>query len=143
VTPALPRVALVDLTGASERLDGVLRGRVALVSLWATWCEACAQEFDALERLSRRAETRGATVVAVAVGEKREHVAEFVKWRGLTVQQLVDEEFHFADALGARRVPATLVIDRAGNILYSGGALDESALAALRTALDAQVARTP
>jgi peroxiredoxin len=140
VAASLPAVELVDLQGAPERLEGVLGGRVAVVSLWATWCEACAREFDALKRLAGRAEARGATVVAVAVGEKREHVAEFVKWRGLAYRQLVDEEFHFADALGARRVPATLVVDRDGRILYSGGALDEQALAALRSALDAHVA---
>jgi hypothetical protein len=32
-------------------------------------------------------------------------------------------------------VPTTLVVDRAGHVVYSGGALDERALAAFRTAL--------
>ncbi len=133
-------MALTSLDGAPRRLDEILRGRVAVVSLWATWCEACAGEFDALARLSARAEARGAAVVAVAVGEPHDAVAKFVAWRGLKYPQLVDEEFHFADALGQRRVPATLVIDRAGRVTYVGGALDEPALAALRSALDAQVA---
>ena len=44
------------------------------------------------------------------------------------------------DRLGQRRVPATLVVDRQGHVTYVGGALDEPALAALRAALDAQVA---
>jgi peroxiredoxin len=108
--------------------------------LWATWCEACVAEFDALGRLSARAESRGATVIAVAVGEPHEKVAAFAKWRGLKYAQLVDEDFHFADALGQRRVPATLIVDRAGRVTYAGGALDEPALAALRAAIDSRVA---
>lgn len=137
---AVPSVMLTTLEGSPERLDAIVHGRVAVVSLWATWCEACAGEFAALGRLAEQAEARGATVVAVAVGEPHGQVAKFVAWRGLRYHQLVDEEFRFADALGQRRVPATLIVDRAGRVVFAGGALDETALAALRTALDAQVA---
>jgi len=136
----LPAVALTALDGSPARLDELVRGRVAVVSLWATWCEACATEFEALGRLASRAESRGAAVIAVAVGEPHEKVAAFVKWRGLKYAQLADEEFHFADALGQRRVPATLLVDRNGRVTYVGGALDEPALAALRAALDSQLA---
>jgi len=58
-----------------------------------------------------------------------------VQRQRLPYAQLVDERFRFADALGQERVPATLVIDRTGRIVFSGGALDDSALAALRAAL--------
>jgi hypothetical protein len=51
----------------------------------------------------------------------------------------VDPNFALADALGERRVPATLVVDRSGHIVYRGGALDGAGLAALRRAT--QVAR--
>ena len=32
---------VVTLSGQSTEVASVARGRVALVSLWATWCEAC------------------------------------------------------------------------------------------------------
>jgi peroxiredoxin len=136
----LPAVELLTLDGQPTRLQQALEGRVALVAVWATWCEACATEFEALTRLSERAGARGAVVVAVAVGEKRSTVAEFVARRGLRYPQLVDEDFRLADALGQTRVPATLVVDRDGRILFSGGTLDESAIAALRGALEKNVA---
>jgi peroxiredoxin len=137
---ALPSVNLVTLEGQPARLPEVLAGQVALVAVWATWCEACATEFEPLARLAERAGARGAVVIAVAVGEKRAAVAEFVARRGLRYPQLVDEDFRLADALGATRVPATLVVDRQGRIVFAGGILDEKALAALRAALDARVA---
>jgi peroxiredoxin len=110
-----------------------------MVTLWATWCDACVGEIDVLERLQRQAGARvDAVVVGVAVGETREHVAAFAQKRGLVYAQLVDENFRLADALGEPRVPATLVVDRAGHIVFRGGALDTSSLAAFRSALGAR-----
>ena len=136
----LPAVELLTLEGQPTHLQKALEGKVALVAVWATWGEACATEFEALERLAERASPRGGVVLAVAVGEKRSTVAEFVARRGLKYSQLVDEEFRLADALGQSRVPATLVIDRDGRIIYTGGTLDDSALAAMRGALEKNVA---
>jgi hypothetical protein len=79
----------------------------------------------------------------VAVGEARETVAAFARSRGLGYARWVDQDFHFADALGERRIPATLVVDRAGRIVYRGGSLDAPAIAAFRRALAATPAVEP
>jgi peroxiredoxin len=129
--PSLAPVQLVTLDGRATAIRDALGGRPALLSLWATWCEACAGEFEPLARLSNRAAALGGVVLAVAIGEPREKVAEFVKTHQLAYPQLVDEQFHFADSLGQKRVPATLVIDRDGRVVHVGGALDETALTAL------------
>ena len=110
-------------------------GKAALVSFWATWCDACALEFDALNRLDDRARSSGGLVIGVAVGEPRDKAADFARRRGLRYAQLVDEGFALADALGQRKLPATLVLDRQGRVVWSGGALGEEALAAFRAAL--------
>ena len=133
---ALPSTPLVGLDGDPTDLATVVRGRVALVSLWATWCDACAEEMDALNRLQARASARvDALVVTVAVGETRDSAGAFARRRGLSCVQLVDQDFLLADALGQREVPATLVVDRLGRIVFRGGALDAAGLAAFRAAL--------
>ncbi len=132
----LPRATVVTLAGEPTDLARVARGRVALVSLWATWCDACSKEFDALNRLSSRAASHGdALVVGVAVGEPRGTVDAFVRRHRVLYSQLVDEDFRLADALGQHDVPATLVVDRSGHIVYRGEALDGNALAAFRRTL--------
>jgi peroxiredoxin len=131
----LPAVELRTLDGKPARLDEIARGRPALVSLWATWCDACTREFDALTRLDEAARGAGATVIAIAVGEPHALVQSFVQRRALPYAQLVDERFQLADAIGQNRVPATLVLGRDGRVVYRGGAFDESALAAFRAAL--------
>jgi peroxiredoxin len=136
---ALPSTPLLTLDGAATDLRSIVHGRVAVVSFWATWCDACVDEIEALRRLQTQASARGdAVVIGIAVGEPRETVAAFARRRGLPYAQLVDEGFRLADALGQERVPATLVIDRSGRIVFRGGALDPAGLAAFRSALDAQ-----
>jgi peroxiredoxin len=133
-----PDTPLVTLAGDTTDLARAAGGRVALVSLWATWCDGCSREIDALTRLDAHAKERGdAVVIAVAVGEERGHVGAFVQERALPYVQLVDEEFRLADALGERRVPATLVLDRGGRVVFRGSALDSAALSALRRAIEA------
>jgi peroxiredoxin len=128
---------VVTLSGEPTQVARVAHGRVALVSLWATWCDSCQREMEALNRLDASTGPAGdAVVIGVAVGEPRETVAAFVRRRGLRYTQLVDEEYRFADSVGERRVPATLVLDREGRIVYRGDALDVRGLEALRDAVE-------
>ena len=136
---ALPTVPVMTLEGKPTDLPTLVRGRVAVLSFWATWCDVCVGEIDALARLQAQAVDRGdAVVIGVAVGEARETVAAFARKRGLGYAQVVDEDFRLADALGQERVPTTLVVDRGGRIVFRGGALDPAGLAAFRSALEAQ-----
>jgi len=132
----LPAVEVATLDGRPVALAAALAGRPALISLWATWCEACATEFEPLRRLHEGVGARGGEVVAVSVGEPAERVRALVQERGLPWRQFVDPDFRFADALGQKQVPTTLVVNAAGEVTFLGGALDEAALAALRRELD-------
>lgn len=125
---------VLSLDRQTASLTSLTHGRPALVALWATWCTACSRELAELDRLQARLGTE-ALVVAVAVGEPYERVADFLQTRRLAYAQLVDEDFKLSEALGERRVPATLVVDRNGTVRYSGGALDARALDALRSAI--------
>jgi thiol-disulfide isomerase/thioredoxin len=126
----LPDVAVQTLAGDAVTVTHVAGGRAALVTLWATWCDACLREIDTLNRLAGT----GAEVIGVAVGEERSRVAELARLRGMRYVQLVDEGFAFADAVGQRRVPSTLVVDGRGRIAYRGEGLDAAALDALKRA---------
>jgi peroxiredoxin len=138
VVTTLPPEPVVTLDGETTELTRVVQGRVALVSFWATWCAGCEKELDALNRLAERAAARDGVVVGVAEGERRETVDAFVRRRGVRYPQLLDEDFRLADALGQRDIPATLVVDRSGRIVYRGDALDGAGLDAFRKTLDAR-----
>jgi len=132
----LPPIELHQLDGQARALKDELAGRPALLSLWATWCDTCMTELGALDRLSGKAAAQGAYVVAISEGEDAATVSAFVKTKKLAYAQLLDPSFALADALGSRRVPATLVVDRRGHVVYRGAALSEDALRALDRAID-------
>ena len=129
---ALPDLQVRTLDRREEQLRAALGGKPALVSLWATWCDACREEQPALVRIDGWARTHGGLVVGLAVGEELDKVATYANDKRLPWLVLVDEDFHFADALGEKRVPTTLVVDREGRIVYTGGAVDDRSLAAFR-----------
>jgi peroxiredoxin len=133
----LPPIELTSLDARHVPVDTVVSGRPALVAFWATWCTACADEFDTLNKVDASAKQKGAVVVGIAVGEEHEKVAAFVKDRGLAYAQLVDEDFHFSDAMGQRRLPAIFVVDRRGMIVHRSNKLDAEALASFKKASDA------
>ena len=132
----VPGVQLADLAQAPRTVESVRNGRVALVNLWATWCDACEKEMPALNRLDERATGDQAVVIGVAVGEPAAKVQGYVEKHGLHYTQLVDEGFLLTDALGSKRLPTTLVVNRRGEVVYVGGALDKDTLAAFRAALE-------
>jgi cytochrome c biogenesis protein CcmG/thiol:disulfide interchange protein DsbE len=136
VATTLGSETVVTLDGQRTAIAGVLHGRVAMVSLWATWCDSCVREVAALNRLAALSASRGdALVIGVAVGESRASVDAFVRAQGVRYPQVVDEGFRLADALGQHDLPATLVVDRTGRIVYRGDALDSAGLAAFRETL--------
>jgi len=120
---------------AVTTIPDLLHGRPALLNLWAPWCESCVRELPLLDQVARRAATCGAAVVGVAVGEAPASIAAFPLVKGASYPLYVDQEFALADSLGQRRIPATLVIDRSGRVVFTGAALDRAALAALRSTL--------
>ena len=133
---SLPPARVLTLDGAPTDLAVAIHGRPAFVNLWATWCDTCVGEIDAMKRLAAQTSGHGdALVVGVAVGETPATVAAFARDRQLGYLQLVDEDFRLADALGQRRVPATIVVDRGGRIVYWGEAMDPASLAAFRGAI--------
>jgi thiol-disulfide isomerase/thioredoxin len=129
------RVTVRDARGESATLPTLLAGRPALLSLWAPWCQPCVRELPTLDRIAKRAGALGALVVGVAVGETPAAIASFPPVHRLSYPLYADETFALADALGQKHVPATLVLDGAGRVVYTGAALDRAAVEALRAAI--------
>lgn len=56
------------------------KGKVVLVNIWATWCGPCREEIPDLIRLQEKFESRGFTIVAIAVDDQgEESVKTFVE----------------------------------------------------------------
>lgn len=118
----IPEVAFTSLSG--ERFSASkLRGKVAVVTFWATWCPVCVREMPELVAAHRRYSPQGYETVAVAVRDRPERVAEFARERALPFKVVVDDSGAISRQFGDIRItPTTFVIDRKGRVLkrYSG-----------------------
>jgi len=92
-----------------------LKGRVVLVTFWATWCPPCKEELPMFDRLHREHESRGLTVLGVNVREDAATVRPFSRALGLTFPLPLDADGNIARQYGVIGLPTTFVIDRDGH----------------------------
>jgi cytochrome c biogenesis protein CcmG, thiol:disulfide interchange protein DsbE len=106
----------------SERLSGAkvsltaLRGRPALVTFWASWCEPCENEAPALERFSRGLGA-GAALVGVNWSDPSLSAARsFVKRYRWSFPNVRDPQGSVGRAYGITSLPTTFVLDGSGRM---------------------------
>ncbi|MGH7391243.1 MAG: TlpA disulfide reductase family protein [Candidatus Rokuibacteriota bacterium] len=105
-----------SLTSQPLRL-GDFQGRVVFLNFWATWCPPCKEEMPSMERLYRRYKDRGFTILAISIDAAgADRVAAFVKEHGLTFPVGLDPKLAVANQYAIRGLPASFLIDKAGNI---------------------------
>jgi peroxiredoxin len=93
-----------------------LKGKVVLLNFWATWCPPCLREMPSMEGAHQRYRARGLAVVGIAVDTDPAVVTPYLKERKITFPIGFDPKSRVADAYGVRALPATFLIDRAGQV---------------------------
>lgn len=133
----LPAISFVDGDGAAHALSDYA-GKAVVLNLWATWCPPCVAEMPSLAALARSAR-RDLVVLPLSSDRGGATVVErFYHAHGITgLPVALDPKGHALEALGARGLPTTLIIDRQGRERARlEGAADwaaPEALAAIRT----------
>jgi cytochrome c biogenesis protein CcmG/thiol:disulfide interchange protein DsbE len=114
----IPEVTVQDASGAPTALSG-LKGQVALIDFWASWCPPCKASFPALDVLAREYAGRGVRVVAVNVDERRRDADMFLAAHPHTLTVLFDPKGAAPLQFGVRGMPSSFVVDRDGVIRFS------------------------
>ena len=109
---------LESLAGDQVSLSSY-KGKVVLLSFWATWCGPCKQEMPEMQALYQKLKSRGFEVVAVDMMEDKAVVADFVKKSGYTFPVLLDHtgEVGGGQMYNARAIPTNYIVDKSGRIV--------------------------
>jgi peroxiredoxin len=92
------------------------RGKIVLLHFWADWCPHCRKEFAGLQQASEELKGRGLEILAVNVGQSREHVLELKEEYHLTFPLLLDEKKEITGKYGVTGLPTSFYIDAKGMI---------------------------
>ena len=118
---------LTDLAGAPVSLSA-MRGKVVLLTFWATWCGACRGELPNLEALYKNLKSRNDfMVLTINIDQRSESVLPFVRKNDYEFPVLLDADNRVSGAYDVRGIPANFIIDRKGKIVWDcAGSIDWS-----------------
>ena len=126
-----PPVALLGKDRAGQVVVlGQLRGKVVVVTFWASWCGYCLKELPQLDLLQKHAGDRLLRVVAVNVKDGNDDYRAMMRqMKDYGIAMVRDRNGEIADAWGITAYPNLWIIDPQGRIAahhrgYAEGALD-------------------
>ncbi len=115
---ALPEFELTDLEGRKWSLAD-LKGKVAFINLWATWCGPCRMELPYVEKLRERLKDRkDVLILTLNTDEEVGRVEPFMKENKYTFPVLLGQAY--ADSQGVNSIPRNWVVAVDGKILFEG-----------------------
>ena len=105
-----------------------LRGRVVLMSFFASWCSNCREDLPRVQAAGVADAARGLTVLPISYRETGD-AAAYLSSIGITVPCLVDPGDRIGEAYGITGLPVTVWVGRDGRVAsVLQGQLTQSAL---------------
>ncbi len=127
------RVKLLDSSATFDSRDRIGK-RPVVVRFQASWCKPCNREAAGFARVVERYRVRGVDFIAVHVQDTATDVRRFVRSHPVPYPVALDPRLAIANGFTFKGTPATIVIDRKGEIVAR---IDgESAVTRLPRALD-------
>ena len=107
--------------GQTVRISSLIKGKVALIDLWASWCGGCRKHSKAMILVYEKYKDQGFTVVAIARERTLSAMEKAMKrdgypWPSL-IEPMNDENHVWSKNGAARGGGAMILVDRDGTIL--------------------------
>lgn len=118
----LPDATVKTLGGKSVQIKSYIgKGKITILSFWATWCAPCKREMDAISEVySDWKDDYNVQFLAVTIDTQRDlpKVKPMIATKGWAYTFLSDAANQLKNALNFQTIPQTYLIDQKGNIVY-------------------------
>ena len=111
---------LQDLDGKQVKLSDY-RGKVVLLTFWATWCGPCKKEMPVLQKFLAANEDKGVAVLAINTEgfTSRSKVKPFLEKEGIEALKVLFGDDEQLSSYNYAAIPALYVIDREGRVAHA------------------------
>lgn len=119
----MPSFDLVSVRDGKTISSNSFKGKVLLLTFFATWCRPCVEEVPTLVRLQTDMADAGFSVVGMSVDQQGPAVvAKFVEKRAINYPVLVAKAGTGEDFGGIYGIPVAFLVNKAGNVVkkYTG-----------------------
>lgn len=127
---------LKDLSGKEVKLSDY-RGKVVLLTFWATWCGPCKKEMPVLQKFLAANKDKGVEVLAINTEgfSARSKIKPFLEKEGVDLKVVFKDDEQLSSYSYAA-IPALYVIDREGRVAHARTGYDTD----LQNKLDHEIA---
>ena len=103
-------------------------GKLVLIHYWATWCEPCKQDMDAIRGLQAKYGTQGFQPIGVNVDNEAAEASGYLRGKPLPWPQLFETgglDSRLATELGVLTLPTMILVGRDGKVVSRNISLGE------------------
>ena len=118
----LPTTKIRDIDGKQLSFNEAFeKGKVTMVSFWATWCIPCKQEIKNIKtKLPEWQKESDFNYMTVSIDDSRgtAMVKTYAKSQGWTFPTYTDPNSDLKRSLNFQNVPFTIIVDQHGKVVY-------------------------
>ncbi len=111
-----------------------MKGKVVMLDFWATWCGPCRESMPHVKAIYEELKSKGFEVMGVTA-EERASVNKFFTDHSVPYPIFLDGDHSVNEAYDINEIPTAVVIDRQGNVVFSGHPEDAELRPAIERAL--------
>lgn len=115
----LPEFTAKALAG-TDLSSAELKGKVALINFWATWCGPCKKEMPLMQKdIFETIKDKNFVMAAISRGEETEIVNKFIGLNKYTFPIYLDKETTVYKLFATKYIPRNFVIGKDGRVKWS------------------------
>lgn len=113
-----PSCPLPTLDGARTLDPAQLKGKVAYVDFWASWCGPCAASFPFMNQLHKELKAQGLEILTVNLDEELDDAKDFLKRFPAEFAVVSDTAGKCPTLYGVQAMPTSFIIDKQGVVRH-------------------------
>ena len=134
-TPFVPQFSLTTYERQNVS-SASLRGKVALIDFWGTWCPPCRESVPILKKIQKRYSTKAFQLLSISSDDDEDVWKTFIESQHMDWLEYLDSSGELQEKFEIDSFPTYLVVDRDGVVRFRQSGLSQDTQGDLEDAID-------